>query len=420
MFTLVEWLNYFAVYRNVLGMKFSKRKVPYLAVFLLITIIHAVCWRSAGDKWRDIIIILVSLVAFPIWAEGKRGNACALFPAVLLISSLVNILGSYALAAVLSIRHDVLCESIGLELLSECTGIIVFSVYGKLFSKKISEEISFSWRQVCAMFLGTICCFMLIAFAQGVWNDDDFIFTIKEEVLVASIFLAFIFIGLLVRQQIVKNKALNIQLENEKYRLYLQGQQEHIQLLLEDDERRRRLKHDLRAHMLALNTYAQKGELKNVQEYLQKMEESFCVEQAKRYTGILGVDAIINDIHKKATAESIDWSFEGTLKNTTEIAVFDWCVLFSNLLTNALEATRECNVEKRIEVKISNIQEKVVLIVRNTCSENVVGTERPQTIKQDKINHGLGLKNVEEIIKKRDGTSNYEALNGWFEVTVIM
>jgi len=420
LFTLVEWLNYFIVYRNVLGMKFSKRKVPYLAVFILITIIHAVCWRSAGDKWRDIIIILVSLVAFPIWAESKRGKVCALFPAVLLISSLVNILGSYALAAALSIRHDVLCESIGLELLAECTGIIVFSVYGKLFSNKISEEISFSWRQVCAMFLGTICCFMLIAFAQGVWNDDDFIFTIKEEVLVASIFLAFIFIGLLVRQQIVKNKALNIQLENEKYRLYLQGQQEHIQLLLEDDERRRRLKHDLRAHMLALNTYAQKGELENVQEYLQKMEESFCVEQAKRYTGILGIDAIINDMHKKAIEESVSWSFEGTLKNTTEIAVFDWCVLFSNLLTNALEATRECNVEKRIEVNISNIQEKVVLIVRNTCNENVLGTERPQTIKQDKINHGLGLKNVEEIIKKRDGTINYEALNGWFEVTVIM
>ncbi len=420
MFTLVEWLNYFLVYRNVLGVKFSKRKLLYCAVFIVTTIVHVVCWRSAGDKWRDIIIILASLVAFPIWAESKRGKVGALFPAVLLISSLVNILGSYALSTVLSIRHEVLCESIGLELLAECTGIIVFSVYGKLFSKKISEDISFSWRQVCAMFLGTICCFMLIAFAQGVWNDDDFIFTIKEEVLVASILLAVLFIVLLVRQQTLKNRALNVQLENEKYRLYLQGQEEHIQMLLEDDERRRRLKHDLRAHMLVLNTYAQKGELENVKGYLQKMEEGLCEEQVKSYTGILGVDAIINDIHKKATAENVILDFEGALMQRQDIAVFEWCVLFSNLLTNALEATRECDAEKRIEVKIANIQEKVALIVRNTCSENKLGAERPQTTKQDKMNHGLGLKNVEEIVKKRDGTINYNAINGWFEITVIL
>ena len=339
---------------------------------------------------------------------------------MVVIYCLVNILGSYALAAALGMNQETLADSLPLTIVAECASIVLFSMYGLVIKKRLSQEFSFSWPYVCILLLGSICCLFFIGFAQGVWNNDEFIFSIKEEVWIVSVILILVFMVLIVWQHNVKTKALNMELENEKYRLYLHGQQEHIQMLLEDDERRRRLKHDLRAHMLVLNTYAQKGELENVQEYLQKMEESLCVEQAKRYTGILGVDAIINDIHRQVMEEKVNWSFEGTLMQREDIVVFDWCVLFSNLLTNALEATRECDIEKRIEVKISNIQENMVLIVRNTCGESKKGTDKPQTTKQDKINHGLGLKNVEEIVKKRDGTINYNALNGWFEITVIL
>lgn len=420
MFTLVEWLDCYVIYKNVFGIRFTKRKAPYIVVIVLACVLQGVALCFLDDIWREFNSVIIGLIAAFALTEGNRGKATALYPVVVVMYCLVNILSSYGLAAILGMSQETLADSLPLTIVAECASIILFSVYGLVIRKRLSQEFSFSWPYACILLLGSICCLFFIGFAQGVWNSDEFIFTIKEEVWIVSIILILVFMVLIVWQHNVKTKALKVELENEKYRLYLQGQQEHIQLLLEDDERRRRLKHDLRAHMLALNTYAQKGELENVQEYLQKMEESFCVEQAKRYTGILGVDAIINDMHKKAIEESVSWSFEGTLKNTTEIVVFDWCVLFSNLLTNALEATRECNVEKRIEVKISNIQEKVVLIVRNTCNENVLGTERPQTIKQDKINHGLGLKNVEEIIKKRDGTINYNAVNGWFEITVIL
>lgn len=420
MFTLVEWLDCYVIYKNVFGIRFTKKKAPYIVVIVLACVLQGVALCFLGDIWREFNSVIIGLIAAFALTEGTRGKATALYPVVVVMYCLVNILSSYGLAAILGMSQETLADSLPLTIVAECASIILFSVYGLVIRKRLSQEFSFSRFYACILLLGSICCLFFVGFAQGVWNSDEFIFTIKEEVWIVSIILILVFVVLIIWQHNVKTKALKVELENEKYRLYIQGQQEHIQLLLEDDERRRRLKHDLRAHMLALNTYAQKGELENVQEYLQKMEESLCVERAKRYTGILGVDAIINDIHKKVIAENVSWSFEGTLKNRPEIAVFDWCVLFSNLLTNALEATRECDVEKRVEVKISNIQGKVVLIVRNTCSENVLGTERPQTIKQDKINHGLGLKNVEEIIKEQDGTINYEALNGWFEVTVIM
>lgn len=420
MFTLVEWLDCYVIYKNVFGIRFTKRKTPYILIIVLACVLQGVALCFLDDIWREFNSVIIGLIAAFALTEGNRGKVTALYPVVVVMYCLVNILGSYALAAVLSMSQETLADSLPLTIVAECVSIILFSVYGLVIRKRVSLEFSFSWLYACILLLGSICCLFFIGFAQGAWNNDEFIFTIKEEVGIVSVILMLVFMVLIVWQHNVKTKALKMELENEKYSLYLQGQEEHIKMILEDDERRRRLKHDLRAHMLVLNTYAQKGELENVQEYLQKMEENLCVEQAKRYTGILGVDAIINDIQGKAMEKKVGWSLEGTLMQREDMVVFDWCVLFSNLLTNALEATRECDVEKRIEVKISNIQDKVVLIVGNTCDESKNGTDKPKTTKQDKINHGLGLKNVEEIVKKRDGTINYEALNGWFEVTVII
>lgn len=420
LFTLVECLDCYVVYKNVFGVNFTKKKTLYAAVALLAFVLQGVALHSLEPIWREAISIFIGLVMAILLVEGKRGRAIVLYPVVLLMYTVVNILSSYMVASVLGTHQEILAKSLGWTVIIECTSIVVFSLYGFVSSKRVSEAVNISFWQACAIFSGVFCCLWLIAFAQGVWNADDYIFTIKEEVLSASMVLTVLFIGMLIWQHMARTKVLRVQMENETYRLYLQGQQEHIRMLLEDDERRRRLKHDLRAHMLVLNTYAKDGELDKLQAYLQEMEESFCVEQANRYTGILGVDAIINDIHKKAMEQNVNWSFEGALKENTDITVFEWCTIFSNLLTNALEAVQESCAEKQIQVKISNMQGKVVLFVKNTCSESKQGTDKPKSTKTDKVNHGLGLKNVEEIVKKNGGCIDYNAQGGWFEVSVIL
>lgn len=420
MFTLVECLDCYVIYRNVFGIHYTKRKIPYIILFLLTCVMQGFALYCAEDAWRDIISIIIGFVGAFLLTEKKRGKAMILYPLVLVMYCLVNILSSYILAAMLGMTQYALTKSLVLTLVAESASIIVFSLYGLLIRKKIFVEFRFKWWYACIMLLGSASCLFLLGFAQGVWNNNAFIFSVREEFLIFIMILVGVFMALIVWQHFAKKKALSIQLENEKYRLYLQSQQERIRMLLEDDERRRRLKHDMRAHILALNTYAHEGALEKVQAYLKKMEESFCVEQVKQYTGIMGVDAVIGDIDKKASEQNVVWSFEGALNEQTEISVFEWCTLFSNLLTNALEATLESGREKRIEVKISNIQEKVVVVVRNTCDESKQGNIKPQTTKKDKMNHGLGLKNVEEIVKKQEGTISYKASAGWFEVAVVM
>lgn len=418
--TFAEYLNYFVVYKNVFGISLTKKKLPYVLVTVLACVIQGISYYYTGDKWRDNIILSLGFVIMPILAERQKKKTAVLFLIVVLLVSLINIIGSYGLAALIGITQKELCDSVGLTLLAEIPSFVVFTIYGKIKKNSLAEDMSFGWLNSGMMILGGICCFLVLAFAQGAWDDNALIFVMKKELLIASVIVTCFFFIIVIRYQIVEKKVIDYQIANEKYRLHLQSQQEHIQMLLDDDERRRRLKHDLHAHILALNTYVQQGELESIREYLSKMEESISTEQTKRYIGILGVDAIIHEGYNKAMQQNVCWSFEGSLNKRQSITNFELCVIFSNLLTNALEAIQKVNGERCMAVNVSNVNEKMVIIVKNTCMENLKGNAKPKSSKQDKLNHGLGLKNVEDIVNKHGGSIQYKAQNGWFEAMVIL
>ena len=191
-------------------------------------------------------------------------------------------------------------------------------------------------------------------------------------------------------------------------------------MLIREDESRRRLKHDMRAHMQALDTLAQRGELEMLRQYLHNMEESFDNDRVEKFTTISAVDAVISEWHKKAVERQAEWSFEGVLSQPERITIFELCTIFSNLLGNAVEAIEKVNAQRQIKINISTFQGKIVLVVGNSCDTTIKGSSRPETTKGDKKNHGLGLKNVEEIVQKQKGSIEYDIGNGWFQVTVVL
>lgn len=420
LYIILELLNYYVVYKNVFGVTFTKKKVPYIILILLSCFVQIGVLYFADNTWRDIIALGAGLIIAPILAETSKLKTIALYPVVSTISGFVNIIGSYGMAVVLGISQEVVCDSVELTLIAECTAIIFFSIYGVIGKRKLLGEISFGIGQYCILFLGVSCFVLIVGFSQGLLRNDVFIFKIKDEMIIASFVLAFLFIVLSFWQQITWSRAQKYQIENEKYQLYLGKQEEHIHMLINEDERRRRLKHDMHAHMTALDMLAQKGDLVALRQYIQKMEHSLVGEQMNKYTGISAVDAIISEEHNKAIEQHVSWSFKGNLQGVSDISIFELCTIFSNLLENAMEAIEKVDGDKKIETNVSNFRGKIVLVVGNSCDENIIGDARPQTIKKDKSNHGLGLKNVEEIVNKREGSINYQAKNGWFEVTVIL
>lgn len=108
--------------------------------------------------------------------------------------------------------------------------------------------------------------------------------------------------------------------------------------------------------------------------------------------------------------------------NAGETEIYDLCVVSSNLLNNAIEAAEmtEEGRDRYIEIGISNVGEKIIFSVVNSCMYNVRTDAIERTIKHDMKNHGFGIENIKETAEKYGGDVSFEAEEGVFEATVIL
>ena len=109
----------------------------------------------------------------------------------------------------------------------------------------------------------------------------------------------------------------------------------------------------------------------------------------------------------------------GTYSGELLINDIDFCIIFSNLVQNAAEAMeKQEGGEKYIRVIIRQRIEHCEFDIQNSIGSENINME--ETDKSDKKNHGIGLKNVSEAVKRNNGYFEAGVKNGEFFVVVIL
>ena len=100
-------------------------------------------------------------------------------------------------------------------------------------------------------------------------------------------------------------------------------------------------------------------------------------------------------------------------QETINIEDRDLCIMVSNLLSNAVEGIKKINkkCEKLINFNIKSGKYYTYIIVENTCLPECSGL---QTDKQDRKNHGFGIKNIKKTVKKYNGNFLCKVENNMF------
>lgn len=214
--------------------------------------------------------------------------------------------------------------------------------------------------------------------------------------------------------------------EERRGRFVEQRQYEAFRLRLEESRRlmdeTRSIRHELRGHMSVLEGLLEHENYAGAKNYVRQMTKEVTRSAPVIITGSELIDVIVADAAARALSGGIRFLCEFSVGELEDGFAYDLGIILSNLLTNALEA---CGGETGGWVKLSGGWQKkfFVLEVENPCSHPVVFDEKsglPQTCKEDREMHGIGLKNVAALVKKYFGSMELTVENQVFYAAVMV
>lgn len=199
-------------------------------------------------------------------------------------------------------------------------------------------------------------------------------------------------------------------------------QKRYYEALLEKEEDTRKYRHDMSNHLLCLNALAEEEDILGLKEYLMKMRGQMEQIQKSCYvTGNKILDVIFN-YYFSLLDEEVSVCVSGKLHSDLSIDEMELCTIYANLVQNAVEEIKrqEKDSGKFLEIRIWQGKTYFQTEIKNSVSGNCQGEAILSTNKEDKRNHGIGLKNVEKVIKDHGGRLEIEKNSFCFTVKVTL
>jgi len=162
-----------------------------------------------------------------------------------------------------------------------------------------------------------------------------------------------------------------------------------------------KLYHDIKHHLRALERFLQNGDRREALAYIESVQEPLQCKMIPVHTGVDIVDTVIYEAKEKAEQRNILLVVETPiLPSGLKLEDREFCVLFANLLNNALEAAKE-----QIRLNIAITAGFLVIEMQNDYKEKPVvkNNHFVSEREQDSLAHGWGMKIIEQIVEKYQG-----------------
>ena len=162
-----------------------------------------------------------------------------------------------------------------------------------------------------------------------------------------------------------------------------------------------KLYHDIKHHLRALERLLQNGDQREALAYIESVQEPLQCKMIPVHTGVDIVDTVIYEAKEKAEQRNILLVVETPiLPSGLKLEDRELCVLFANLLNNALEAAKE-----QIRLNIAITAGFLVIEMQNDYKKKPVvkNNHFVSEREQDSLAHGWGMKIIEQIVEKYQG-----------------
>lgn len=412
------------LYAAVYALKVTTLDIPGWAAILFITAVLAGGWTLCRAA-RPELVIYLALSAYCLQAS------CTLI--VQSIYHLAYDIVAYRLFDVKSAYLAVRLLSAGAVTLRLAFSAVMCGLIGRLIRTKLLGNVR--WRELAWLsftpLISTI--FVNIIYRMLAVVKDDTYFELYElypsflAIVPAALLLSFA--GIAISVSICGSMR---SFEEERLKGFVREQQiEEIERRIakekQADEAARRLRHDMRCHLMNLQGLMARGDYGEAMAYIGIAGESLGSPGLGIDTGNPVTDVIINDAKSRAQSGGIsfraDFWYERQ-KDGWNLELFDLGIVVSNLLTNAVEACEECRAEEKYIEISSRVHGNFYLIdVRNSFEGEIKwdrGSGLPLSAKRDENMHGIGLGNVAKVADKYNGRLELKASDGVFCAEVML
>ena len=209
--------------------------------------------------------------------------------------------------------------------------------------------------------------------------------------------------------------------EKEILECRLNVQAESFEEIKNMQENLRLIWHDIKNHMDCMKHMADMNSEQTL-EYMSEFQKRMEKFSPLNDLGNDVVDAILYSKSMKAEAEGIYLDISMNISRKLKINPIDMCSILSNVLDNAIEATKLADKDKVIKLSaIQNYRFVLITIVNPTIEKPRIDRKGNFiTSKKDRKIHGLGMKSVQAVLDKYMGNINSRYENGHFYLNILL
>lgn len=233
---------------------------------------------------------------------------------------------------------------------------------------------------------------------------------------IAMLVLLFVFNTIFLLMATSLNRNARLRQENQLLSL----QQQRYENLKTAIEEARQARHDMRHHLNHISMLAEENDMETLKAYLAQtvsripdLDMRFCENRA--------ADSVLGYYCALAKREGIPFSAQIDLPQTLPVDEIDMCLVLSNLLENALEASlRTVPARRWMKVNAYVHAERLLLMqVENACDGEIKETNGVFRSSKRKGN-GIGIQSVRHIAEKNGGASTFAYQNGVFCAKIML
>lgn len=346
-------------------------------------------------KWRPVLLTVPAILLYLQW-----DNLCALLDVLLHLGKY-----AYTWAEVATDMYEILSDILLFGILLYVTR--VKKIEKRMLQFTVGETILVSFFCIFCPVLTTV-----LQYLEEMFNNFMYSMAWISFVLILNFA---VFYGIFHRKNARYYRELS-----ENYKQQFNTEYTYFKKYKKEQKDISGFRHDWNNHLILLTSMFEKGEYEKARDYFETLSDKNKIEADSILTGNEIVDMILNAKQEKLRQEKIPVTYGKGLEQLSFMEPVDCCILFSNLIDNAIDANCKCDRERYIAIHVSCKASIVIVTIENKMNGNLkLENERLVTTKEDAELHGIGTQNAFEIIKKYHGEYRIETKDNTFAIQIL-